>query len=458
MSLPSLEGGLLASSNALYHKTANYPSSSKASRGTTRYSQHLPSVRSPPLKLSPLSNSIRFIKRNSQSVSPESTVLVPTLEDPPDSPLRHFPKSRILNLDEIPLPFEFLDGYTYDIIGTKAVDAKTSRSGWGKRQATLILYIFADGEPRLRPTLIFHGQGNVAVAERAAYHPDVVVEFDKEACNNEDLFPHWIDKQLQPTLEGDTMLVMDVASFHKTDTVRARLQKELPAYVLPAMIPGGLTCLLQPLDTAVNSMFKKLLQDAVDQYISNWEKEHQGQAWAVKDKRIMMTNVVAKVWHTVCTEKQDLIVKSFIDTGIAIRPDGSQNHLVNIKGIPNSSLVWDGWEEAVDIKIKMEDHEELPAVLDDLLAFQTATEDMVGLSRYGLMPKDELVRLCKYYGLKVSGNKASLVESSGIRGRGRIRGRINGRMKGREVWLRSTYWWGTPGSGDGFNWWASRWH
>jgi hypothetical protein len=129
------------------------------------------------------------------------------------------------------------------------------------------LYIFADGISRLRPTLIFHGQGNITAAERAAYHPDVVVEFNKEAYNNENLFLHWIDKELQPILEGDTMLVMDVASFHKTDTVRSRLQKELPAYVLPAMIPGGLTCLIQPLDTAVNSMFKKLLQDTVDQYV-----------------------------------------------------------------------------------------------------------------------------------------------------------------------------------------------
>jgi hypothetical protein len=44
------------------------------------------------------------------------------------------------------------------------------------------------------------------------------------------------------------MLVIDVASFHKTNAVRARLQKELPAYVLPAIIPGSLTYLFQPLD------------------------------------------------------------------------------------------------------------------------------------------------------------------------------------------------------------------
>jgi hypothetical protein len=206
------------------------------------------------------------------------------------------------------------------------------------------------------------------------------------------------------------MLVMDVASFHKTDAVRARLQKELPAYVLPAMIPGGLTCLLQPLDTAVNSMFKKLLQDAIDEYITTWEREHLGQAWAVKDKRIMMTHVVADVWRRVCDEKKDIVVKSFIDTGIAIRPDGSQDHLINIKGISNSSLVWDGWEEAVDITVKTEDYEEVPAVLDDLVAFLTATEDVAGPSQYGLLSKDELVRLCRHHCLKVSGNKASLIE------------------------------------------------
>ncbi len=58
---------------------------------------------------------------------------------------------------------------------------------------------------------------NIPAAERAAYHPDIVVEFNKEAYNNEDLFFRWIDERLQPTLEGDTMLVMDVASFHKTN-------------------------------------------------------------------------------------------------------------------------------------------------------------------------------------------------------------------------------------------------
>lgn len=62
-----------------------------------------------------------------------------------------------MNFDEVPLPFEFTDGVTYELQGTKTISGKSDRSGWGKRQATLVLYIFADGLPRIGPKLIFHG-------------------------------------------------------------------------------------------------------------------------------------------------------------------------------------------------------------------------------------------------------------------------------------------------------------
>jgi hypothetical protein len=58
---------------------------------------------------------------------------------------RRFPLNRVLNMDETPIPFEYLDGYSYEVIGAKTVAAKSDRSGWNKRQATLILYVFADG-------------------------------------------------------------------------------------------------------------------------------------------------------------------------------------------------------------------------------------------------------------------------------------------------------------------------
>jgi hypothetical protein len=44
-----------------------------------------------------------------------------------------------MNFDETPIPFEYIDKKTYNLKGAKTVTAKTDRSGWDKRQATLIL-------------------------------------------------------------------------------------------------------------------------------------------------------------------------------------------------------------------------------------------------------------------------------------------------------------------------------
>lgn len=51
----------------------------------------------------------------------------------------------ICNIDETPLPFEYLSGWTYDFEGSKTVWVRESQSGWDKRQASLVLCVFADG-------------------------------------------------------------------------------------------------------------------------------------------------------------------------------------------------------------------------------------------------------------------------------------------------------------------------
>ncbi|RPA97625.1 hypothetical protein L873DRAFT_1097952 [Choiromyces venosus 120613-1] len=57
------------------------------------------------------------------------------------------PEHRICNVDETPLPWEYLIGRTYDIQDAKTVWSKSAESGSEKRQCTLFLYIFADGLP-----------------------------------------------------------------------------------------------------------------------------------------------------------------------------------------------------------------------------------------------------------------------------------------------------------------------
>jgi hypothetical protein len=65
---------------------------------------------------------------------------------------------------------------------------------------------------------------------------------------------------------------MDAASFHKTETILDFVRQAEPLITI-AFIPPGLTNLVQPLDTAVNRPFKKLLQEAADVYMEELEKE-----------------------------------------------------------------------------------------------------------------------------------------------------------------------------------------
>jgi DDE superfamily endonuclease len=177
-----------------------------------------------------------------------------------------------MNFDETPISFEYIDKKTYNIQGAKTVTAKTDRSGWDKRQATLILYIFADGVPRIQPKLIFHGKatnegGKIEERESHLYHKGVTVHFNSTVYNNEELTIQWIKSELIPSLkpkaQDEVLLALDAAAFHKTPAI---LQKLRNNYIVTALVPPGCTRLLQPLDTAVNKPFKDLLQEQTELY------------------------------------------------------------------------------------------------------------------------------------------------------------------------------------------------
>ena len=63
-------------------------------------------------------------------------------------------------MDQTPLEFCFnTKGATYAKMGKKTVRTRTSGSGHEKRQCTVQLTVFADGEPKVKQSLIFKGSG-----------------------------------------------------------------------------------------------------------------------------------------------------------------------------------------------------------------------------------------------------------------------------------------------------------
>jgi hypothetical protein len=172
--------------------------------------------------------------------------------------LRKFPNYLIINLDKTLFPFEFLNDYSYNFKGVKTVAGKSERSGWDKRQATIILYIMTDSSTPFKPVVIFHGKGTIA--KRENYERTVEIHFDETAYNNEELFHNWLRDTFEPYVAGIikagemSLIVMDAASFHKTEGILTFIRTcETP--MTTALIPPGLTSLGQPLDTAVNGPF-----------------------------------------------------------------------------------------------------------------------------------------------------------------------------------------------------------
>jgi len=61
--------------------------------------------------------------------------------------------------------------------------------------------------------------------------------------------------------------------------------------------------------------------------------------WTLGDKRIMTTHVVGDSWDQFCKDKKDMVCKAFRDVEITLPIDCSQDHQLQIKGIPATSFV-----------------------------------------------------------------------------------------------------------------------
>ena len=90
-----------------------------------------------------------FNRRNSQLRDGSEDLLVGVLC------VGRYLLSNIVNMDQTPLPWEYLEGRTCNFKGGRTVWVKSRKSGWGKQQATIQLTIFADSIARVKPLMIF---------------------------------------------------------------------------------------------------------------------------------------------------------------------------------------------------------------------------------------------------------------------------------------------------------------
>ncbi|KAF2178840.1 hypothetical protein K469DRAFT_598068, partial [Zopfia rhizophila CBS 207.26] len=137
------------------------------------------------------------------------------------SEVRDFEKGCIINLNKTPIPFEFLDRYTYNFEGVITVRGKSARSGWGERQATLILYTFTDGSKPITLKLLFYRSGLETAEERRNRITErkkcpgssfVTIQFNLKAYNNESYLLSLLKHEFVPYRESvgkDFLFMLD---------------------------------------------------------------------------------------------------------------------------------------------------------------------------------------------------------------------------------------------------------
>ena len=243
----------------------------------------------------------------------------------------------ISNLDQTPLPFDFLAGKTYSVGGAKTVWVKGTAGGLDKRQVTVQLCIFVDGIARVKPMIVFRGKGTrITTAEKAKWDKRVAVVFQDNAWVDEEVTLWWIKNLWNMAynsifdMADPRMIVLDVHRAQKTEQVLSAFRK---AKTTPVMIPPSCTSLVQPLDVSINKPFKKLVEDASEEhYYLHTEQWIQGKITA-SERRILISQWVGQAWENLCHLHKDTIVRSFRKCGISLPIDGSQDAEIHIEGV-----------------------------------------------------------------------------------------------------------------------------
>jgi hypothetical protein len=116
----------------------------------------------------------------------------------------------------------------------------------------------------------------------------------------------------------------------------------------------------------------------------------------------MATAVVARAWDRL-RKDVDLIKRAFLRCGISIHPGGTEDHLINIKGVDNSSLDPNGWRG----RSLHPSHQVVSEDFDYMTALISAAEELK--SHIKTVTQKQLQEECVRRGLAKSGSKAELL-------------------------------------------------
>ena len=200
----------------------------------------------------------------------------------------------ITNMDEVPLTFDIPMTRTVEKSGTKMVPIKTT--GNEKASFTVVLGCTAAGN-RLPPMVIFKRK----TLPKEKFPPGVIVRANPKGWMDESVMNDWLDSVHVKRPGGffhieKSLLTLDSMTAHKTESVKEHLKRQNSKI---AIIPGGLTKLLQPLDISVNRSFKQHVRMSWEKWMCDGEHSFTKTGRQRRASYALVTEWILDAWKKV---------------------------------------------------------------------------------------------------------------------------------------------------------------
>ena len=270
---------------------------------------------------------------------------------------RWLPQDRI-SVDQVPCNLREGDGRTYAEVGSKRVWLVGNKQDDGKRFCTLQVAARCSngssdlprcGQPKL--TVIFRGTGKrISPEERAAWHPDVWVRFQKRAWADDGLCEDYALVEMAEItaaarLAGrESVAVFDnlhgqTTQKHLANLARNRCKRHL--------LPSNTTDELQLVDAGVGHALKTEMAHLHDRWLAKddnlelWTTATNFPAWR---KRALVTWLAAEAWENICMRFDFEAAATRL--GMRMTIDGSGDELIRMQGVERYSFCDDDGGES----------------------------------------------------------------------------------------------------------------
>lgn len=248
-------------------------------------------------------------------------------------PVGQWNPRQVANMDQTPLPFSFCDGEIYADTGEQSVWVWGEGSGLDKHQCMIQLTLFADGEWRVKPLIIFRGKGKwISFTEEVKYDRRVTMRFQSNAWCDEDIMQFWIKNCWKPSCSGP---MLDVNRAQKTEDIQDMLEGECNTSI--TYVPGGCTYLVQPVDVSSNKPFKSTVERQATQHMLENLDSYVYSRINASARQVLITKWVGQAWEEISADKE-MIIRSFKKCGISLPVEGSGDSQIHAQGLEDYAV------------------------------------------------------------------------------------------------------------------------